>query len=578
MKDATFSTARLLELYDRISDAEDAIPHLRRFVLDLAVRGKLVEQDTAEGSASELMQRAKKLKDEEGVKTKADPIQGDDIPFPPPLGWIWTRLGTIALQTGSGSTPRGGKSAYSDDGTPFLRSQNVYDDGLRLDDVVFINDETNEKMKRTNVKPKDLLLNITGGSIGRCTRIPDEFSGANVSQHVAIIRTAAPGTEDYLHLLVRSPFFQDYVLGEQTGAGRGGLPKNRMDRIPIPLPPLAEQHRIVAKVDELMALCDQLEQARAGRETVRERLTTTSLARLTAPEIDADTFQSHASFALQSLPALTTRPAQIKTLRQTILNLAVRGKLVRQDAADEPASELLKRIAAGSQRTAKVGAGRSEEKDSSVFPFDCPKGWVWTVVQQILDPEREISYGVIKLGAEPKSGGVPTLRCSDVRPGFIDLSGVRKVNETIESEYLRTRLYGGEVVINIRGTLGGVALVSEKLKGFNVAREVAVVPIAKEIVPQFVVYLMLSPYFWDHIQSNLRGIAYKGLNLGILRSLPIPFPPLDEQQRIVAKVDALMSLCDQLEANLTTISTSRSKLLNVLLHEALEPVAETVEA
>ena len=115
------------------------------------------------------------------------------------------------------------------------------------------------------------------------------------------------------------------------------------------------------------------------------------------------------------------------------------------------------------------------------------------------------------------------------------------------------------------------------LKGFNVAREVAVVPIAKEIVPQFVVYLMLSPYFWDHIQSNLRGIAYKGLNLGILRSLPIPLPPFAEQHRIVAKVDALMALCDQLEASLTTTASTRSKLLGALLYEALEPYAEPQE-
>ena len=122
---------------------------------------------------------------------------------------------------------------------------------------------------------------------------------------------------------------------------------------------------------------------------------------------------------------------------------------------------------------------------------------------------REISYGVIKLGDEPKSGGIPTLRCSDVRPGFINLSNVRKVHETIEAEYVRTRLSGGEVVINIRGTLGGVALVPANLKGFNIAREVAVVPIAQEISGPFMVYLMLSPYFWDHIQNNLRGIAYK---------------------------------------------------------------------
>ena len=113
----------------------------------------------------------------------------------------------------------------------------------------------------------------------------------------------------------------------------------------FPLPPLAEQHRIVAKVDELMALCDRLEAARAEREATRDRLTTASLSRLNTPDPDAVTFADDARFALRNLPALTARPDQIKQLRQTILNLAVRGKLVPQDPNDEPASELLKRIA-----------------------------------------------------------------------------------------------------------------------------------------------------------------------------------------------------------------------------------------
>jgi type I restriction enzyme S subunit len=214
---------------------------------------------------------------------------------------------------------------------------------------------------------------------------------------------------------------------------------------------------------------------------------------------------------------------------------------------------------------------RYSDANQSEIPFECPKGWARTTVQQILDRNREISYGVIKLGDEPKSGGIPTLRCSDVRPGFIDLSGVRKVHERIEADYARTRLHGGEIVINIRGTLGGVALVPHDLKGFNVAREVAVVPIARGVSGPFIVYLMLSPYFWDHIQSNLRGIAYKGLNLGILRDLPILFPPLAEQHRIVAKVDELMALCNRLEASLAIADVTRRRLLEALLAEALSP-------
>jgi type I restriction enzyme S subunit len=261
-------------------------------------------------------------------------------------------------------------------------------------------------------------------------------------------------------------------------------------------------------------------------------------------------------------------------LRQTILNLAVRGKLVEQDAADEPANQLLERIQDSEGRKSKQhDRERSGDKEVDE-PFACPRGWIWTTVRQTLQRNREISYGVIKLGDEPKSGGVPTLRCSDVRPGFIDLSGVRKVQENIEAEYVRTRLSGGEVVINIRGTLGGVAWVPNELAGFNVAREVAVVPIVRKLCGRFVVYFMLSSYFWNEVQKNLRGIAYKGLNLGILREILISLPPIAEQHRIVAKVDKLMALCDRLEASLVTMDAVRGRLLEALLTEALEPHEE----
>lgn len=114
-------------------------------------------------------------------------------------------------------------------------------------------------MSGPSVERGDLLLNITGGSIGRCCLAPSGVGQANVSQHVAIVRAAIDGIQRYLHQLILSPYFQSYVLSEQTGAGRGGLPKNRMDRILVALPSLSEQHRIVAKVDELLAICDRLE-------------------------------------------------------------------------------------------------------------------------------------------------------------------------------------------------------------------------------------------------------------------------------------------------------------------------------
>ena len=275
---------KLIELYDRVAEAPDAIPRLRRFVLDLAVRGKLVEQDPGDEPASALLNLVASERRKCGLKHADEALPDDDAPFDLPRGWTWTQLGALCTKTGSGSTPRGGREVYRDVGVPFLRSQNVHDDGVRLDDVAFIDPQTHARMTGTRVLPGDLLLNITGGSIGRCALVPDDLGDANVSQHVAIIRPAILGLRTFLHGAIRSPYFQGQILKEQTGAGRGGLPKNRMDRIAIALPPLAEQHRIVAKVDELMALCDRLEAALTTADTTRARLLEALLHEALAPE------------------------------------------------------------------------------------------------------------------------------------------------------------------------------------------------------------------------------------------------------------------------------------------------------
>ena len=221
----------LLAHYERIAEAPDAIARLRRFVLDLAVRGKLVPQDVQEEPATVLLGRIRSAKAKLGLREATDAESGAAFPFDLPSGWAWASVGGVCSKTGSGSTPRGGQAVYKRSGVPFLRSQNVYDDGLRMDDVAYIDAATHERMAGTAVKPGDLLLNITGGSIGRCCRIPAGFTEANVSQHVAILRPAVPGMQEFLHALILSPYFQSFVIDEQTGAGRGGLPKNRMDRI-----------------------------------------------------------------------------------------------------------------------------------------------------------------------------------------------------------------------------------------------------------------------------------------------------------------------------------------------------------
>jgi len=183
------------------------------------------------------------------------------------LGWEFTRFGNISNRMGSGSTPRGGKNAYTQEGISFLRSQNILNGELKLNDVAFIPPETHEKMSNTKVIPHDILLNITGGSLGRSTIYPDGIGESNVSQHVSIIRLTELKTRFFIHYCVLSPYIQHLIWGRQVGMAREGLSKKVLELFEIPVPPLEEQHRIVKKVDNLLTLCDNLKSKLINKKT-----------------------------------------------------------------------------------------------------------------------------------------------------------------------------------------------------------------------------------------------------------------------------------------------------------------------
>lgn len=194
----------------------------------------------------------------------------------------WVRLNELLTKIGAGSTPLGGKQVYVNEGVPFLRSQNVWDDGLRLDDVAFITNDTHNKMSGTHVKSDDLLFNITGASIGRCAIVPDDFITGNVSQHVTIIRFVSTEILQFMHLVMTSKHVQQTVMDVQVGVSREGLSIGKLGQFVIPIPPITEQHRIVAKVDALMALCDQLktriQQANQQQQTIADALVAQAVA------------------------------------------------------------------------------------------------------------------------------------------------------------------------------------------------------------------------------------------------------------------------------------------------------------
>lgn len=238
------------------------VKKLRQQLLQDAVQGKLVEQNKKDEPASELLKKIKAEKEKRIAEKKLkkekelEPIKPEEIPFEIHENWVWCRLGDLCTKIGSGSTPKG--SNYSSNGKPFFRSQNIYDSGLVYEDIKYISDEVHKQMKGTTVIANDILLNITGGSMGRCALVSEDFEEGNVSQHVCIIRPLLVNNKFY-HSIALSPFFQKFVFSSTTGAGREGLPKYNLEQFLIPIPPIAEQNRIVQKLDELMQYCNELE-------------------------------------------------------------------------------------------------------------------------------------------------------------------------------------------------------------------------------------------------------------------------------------------------------------------------------
>ncbi|HEV8036140.1 restriction endonuclease subunit S [Yoonia sp.] len=537
---------RLLELYEEISDASDAIARLRDVVLEVGVRGKLNEQDDAETVSPEFLNET------------------SDPKFP--ANWRTLNFGKYCNIEGGNQPP---KSQFVD--TPrdgYVRLFQIRDLGERPVPVFIPETST----KRFSVEG-EILIGRYGASVGKV------FWAQNGAYNVALAKFIFPANAflpDFAFRLLKSSFFQKALEGASRTA-QAGFNKGDLAHIDFPLPPLAEQHRIVAKVDELMALCDQLEQARAGREAVRDRLTTASLARLTAPDNDAETFQSHARFALQSLPTLTTRPDQIKPLRQTILNLAVRGKLVAQDAADEPAAELLKRIAQEKARLVKSGQIKdrtSPRRNGDAAELSVPQGWVVSNLQTICTSVTDGDH----LPPPKAEQGVPFLVIGDVRTQTIEFSG----NRFVSQEYYDAldsirRPRAGDLLYTLVGSYGIPVIVRDD-RAFCVQRHIGILRPSKQVDLGFLARVMESQFIFDQATECATGIAQKTVPLSGLRNIAIPLPPLAEQHRIVAKVDALMALCDQLEASLTTATTTRQRLLTALLHEALEPATLELEA
>ena len=340
-----------------------------------------------------------------------------------------------------------------------------------------------------------------------------------------------------------STFKDELLVSRMLGTANVTLTIGKLSDVPVPLVSAAAQ----AQVDKLMVLCDQLEASREAREAVRDRLTTASLARLSIP--DPETFPDAARFVLDALPALTTRPDQIKRLRQTILNLAVRGKLVPQDPNDEPAS---------------VSLNRRHISRLVTDPFEIPKSWSWVQVGAV----AQARLGKMLDKAKNKGTPRPYLRNINVRWFDFNLSDVLLMPFE-DSELDEFSLRAGDVLICEGGEPGRAAVWDERNKGIFFQKAIHRVRFSELVDPNFFTKALKASADDGRLAESFTGTGIKHFTGRGLDGFHFPLPPLAEQHRIVAKVDELMALCDRLEARLGDCAKSRSRLLEALLAEAL---------
>ena len=565
---------RLLDHYERIADAPDAIPRLRRFILDVAVRGKLVDQDPNDESASELSKRivrekARLVKAGKIKKPKMIPVLlGEDIPFPLPVNWRWSQIEEIGVLSPRNDADDHVQSSF----VPMPLVASRY--GLAIKHEVRRWGEI--KRGYTHFAEGDVgLAKITpcfeNGKSAIFRNLTGGLGSGTTELHIVRPIFVAP---DYVLIFLKCPHFIEGGISKMTGtAGQKRVPTEYFASSPFPLPPLAEQHRIVAKVDELVALCDRLEKARAEREATRDRLSASSLARLNVPDPDPMVFRNHAAFTLEHLTPLTTRRDEIKALRQTILNLAVHGKMVAQDPNDEPASRLLERITKEKARLATLrGIGREKPLppiSDDQTELEIPNGWSWCRLGSL---SKFVTSGSRDWAKYYSQEGAIFVRMGNLSKAHyrLRLDQIQRVKLPSDQEGTRTRLETGDLLISITGDVGMLGLITENFGEAYINQHTAMVRPVDEMKGRYLAELFRSPFAQNQFNAPQRGIK-NSFRLTDVTQFLVPLPPIDEQHRIVAKLDELMALCDRLEASLATGDDTRCHLLGALLTEALEP-------
>ena len=553
------TAAPVTENLSLLASAPGGVQKLRSLVIELAIQGRLVPQDGNAESADVLLSAISKARAEfyEASPVRPAKVQAivgsDEQPSALPNGWRWARLGWLAHPQAGFAFKSAGFNQDSR-GLPLVRIRDV---GQSFSGTFFEGDYRPEFV----VDDGDYLISMDGEF-----RIARWYAGkALLNQRVSRLL--------FFSRALRSEFVA-FALQARLRELQGAKAYTTVDHLSggqiadcvIALPPLEEQHRIVAKVDELMALCDRLEAEHADAEATHAKLVEALLATLIQAR-DAADFRASWQQLAKHLHTLFTTEASVDALKQTVLQLGVMGKLAAQNPMDEPARKLLERLA----RDRRESAAQLRFTDTKLScpshsePFELPSGWEWTTLASLF---RVITDGDHQ--APPRAEhGVAFLTIGNISAGRLDFDGCRQVETTYFEALPAYRKPGlGDLLYTVVGATYGRPVLVDSDRPFCVQRHIAILKRSEHLSERFALYLLKSPLVYKQASNCVTGTAQPTIPLRPLRSINVPLPPLDEQRRIVAKVDELLSLCDQLKLKLAQARQHHEHLASVLVEEA----------
>ena len=574
-------TALLTDNLPLLAGAPNGIKKLRELILELAVRGKLVPQDPNDEPASELLKRIAEDKARlvaEGKIKKQKPlaeVDEEETPFELPINWSWSRLGNLVTESGAGWSPCC---------EPRPREANEWG-VLKVSAVswgIYQPEENKALPASLEARPEhevaegDFLVSRanTAELVARSVVVETTPAHLMLSDKIVRLKLTTLCERRYVNLANSAPLAREYYsrVAGGTSSSMKNVSREQILHLPFALPPLTEQHRIVAKVDELMALCDRLEAQQADAESAHAQLVQALLDSLTQAS-DAPDFAVNWQRLAEHFHTLFTTEPSIDALKQTLLQLAVMGKLVPQDPSDEPASELLKRIAEEKARQVAEGKIKKQKPLPEITgeekPFGLPASWEWVRLDSLL---KKIGAGSTPLGGKQGyvSEGIKFLRSQNVWNEGLRLNDIALIPESTHQKMSGTHVEAGDLLFNITGaSIGRCAIVPDDFDTGNVSQHVSIVrPVAGEL-RHFLHVILTSQLVQQTVMDVQVGVSREGLSIGKLSLFVIPCPPEAEQHRIVAKVDQLMALCDQLKTRLTQARQLNEQLASTLIEQAI---------